>query len=83
MPLNEWAFTKEPIGNASGDLGCVFRPLNNETEESFACDVLLFLILKNFLAFSSSSQLLAGDQIRDGLEDNEAIKQVGVLGLIS
>ena len=45
--------------------------------------MLLFLMLKNFLAFSSSSQLLAGDHIRFGLDETEVIRDVGVLGLIS
>ena len=45
--------------------------------------MLLFLILKNFLAFSSSSQLLAGDQIIDGFDGTDAMKDVGVQGLMS
>ena len=45
--------------------------------------MLLFLMLKNFLAFSSSSQLLAGDQMIFGLDETEVIKEVGVLGPIS
>ena len=52
-------------------------------DNSLDWKVLLFLILKNFLAFSSSSQLLAGDQIMDGFDGTEAMKDVGVQGLMS
>ena len=40
-------------------------------------------MLKNFLAFSSSSQLLAGDHIIEGFDVTDVTKDVGVLGLIS
>ena len=57
--------------------------MRNEVDISLEWNVLLFLMLKNFLAFSSSSQLLAGDQIILGFDETEVIKDVGVLGLIS
>ena len=77
------AAIKEFTDNDPGERVCSFLLIMKEADKSFAWDVLLFLTLKNFLAFSSSSQLLAGDQIMDGFDDNEAIKDVGVLGLIS
>jgi hypothetical protein len=40
-------------------------------------------MLKNFLAFSSSSQLLAGDHIIVGFDVIDVTIDVGVLGLIS
>ena len=55
----------------------------SEADKSFVWVILLFLILKNFLAFSSSSQLLAGDQIIEDFVVTEATNEVGVLGLIS
>ena len=55
----------------------------NAEAVSFVMDILLFLMLKNFLAFSSSSQLLAGDQIMFVFDETDVINEVGVLGLIS
>ena len=68
-----------------GEFVCVLRSFRKEVEKSlFIWDTtLLFLILKNFLAFSSSSQLLAGDHINDGFDVTDAINEVGVLGLMS
>lgn len=52
-------------------------------DKSLVWDILLFLMLKNFLAFSSSSQLLAGDHIIVGFDVIDVTNDVGVLGLMS
>ena len=80
----EFGFNEEKLGvNEFGELGWFAWPLRNEGDISLEWDMLLFLMLKNFLAFSSSSQLLAGDQMIFGLDETEVIKEVGVLGPIS
>ena len=64
-----------------GDFVFVSWPLRNAG--NIGLGMLLFLILKNFFAFSSSSQLLAGDHMIFGLDEIGVVKDVGVLGLIS
>ena len=80
----ELVFSKEIFGAIEfGDFGWISWPLMNAEDVSFGMDMLLFLMLKNFLAFSSSSQLLAGDQIMFVFDGTDVINEVGVLGLIS